>query len=79
LVGNWIAKRAKAGVLPHEIGVFVRSAAQLDRARAAVMEAGPRDISLLSANDEQLAFFNFPPSSEMTAFCAGPFRTAQFL
>ena len=27
---------AKAGVLPHEFGVFVRSAAQLDRARAAV-------------------------------------------
>jgi DNA helicase IV len=32
--------RAKAGVLPHEFGVFVRSAAQLDRARAAVTEAG---------------------------------------
>lgn len=39
-VGNWIAERAKAGVLPHEFGVFVRSAAQLDRARAAVKEAG---------------------------------------
>ena len=40
VVGNWIAERAKAGVLPHEFGVFVRSAAQLDRARAAVKEAG---------------------------------------
>jgi superfamily I DNA/RNA helicase len=40
LVGNWIAERAKAGVLPHEFGVFVRSAAQLDRARAAVKAAG---------------------------------------
>ena len=39
-VGNWIAGQAKAGVLPHEIGVFVRSAAQLDRAQAAVEEAG---------------------------------------
>ena len=39
-VGNWIAERAKAGVLPQEIGVFVRSALQLDRASAAVMEAG---------------------------------------
>lgn len=39
-VGNWIAEQAKAGVLPHEFGVFVRSAAQLDRARAAVKEAG---------------------------------------
>jgi superfamily I DNA/RNA helicase len=27
-------------VAPHEIGVFVRSAAELDRARAAVTEAG---------------------------------------
>ena len=35
-VGAWMAERAKAGVLPHEFGVFVRSAAQLDRARAAV-------------------------------------------
>ena len=39
-VGNWIAEQAKAGVLPHEFGVFVRSAAQLDRARAAAKEAG---------------------------------------
>lgn len=39
-VGNWIGQRAKAGVLPHEIGVFVRSAAQLDRARAAAKESG---------------------------------------
>jgi mRNA-degrading endonuclease RelE of RelBE toxin-antitoxin system len=39
-VGNWIAERTKAGVLPHEFGVFVRSAAQLDRAQAAVNEAG---------------------------------------
>ena len=39
-VGNWIAERAKAGVVPHEFTVFVRSAAQLDRARAAVKEAG---------------------------------------
>jgi mRNA-degrading endonuclease RelE of RelBE toxin-antitoxin system len=38
-VGKWIAERSKDGVLPHEFGVFVRSAAQLDRARAAVKEA----------------------------------------
>jgi len=30
----------KAGVAPHEFGVFVRSEAELDRARAAVKEAG---------------------------------------
>jgi mRNA-degrading endonuclease RelE of RelBE toxin-antitoxin system len=40
IVGNWIAEQAKAGVMPHEFGVFVRSAAQLDRAQAAVKEAG---------------------------------------
>jgi superfamily I DNA/RNA helicase len=38
-VGKWIAERAKDGVLPQEFGVFVRSGAQLDRARAAVKEA----------------------------------------
>ena len=40
MVGNWIAEHTKTGVLPHEFGVFVRSAAQLDRARAAVKVAG---------------------------------------
>ena len=30
-VGKWIAEQAKAGVLPHEFGIFVRSDAQLDR------------------------------------------------
>lgn len=38
-VGRWIAELTAAGVLPHEFGVFVRSEAQLDRARAAVEEA----------------------------------------
>jgi len=39
-VGTWLAEQSKAGVLPHEFGVFVRSAAQLDRARAVVKKAG---------------------------------------
>ena len=39
-VGNWIEETARTGVLPHELGVFVRSAAQLDRAQAAVKAAG---------------------------------------
>jgi mRNA-degrading endonuclease RelE of RelBE toxin-antitoxin system len=38
-VGGWLTEQAKAGVMPHEFGVFVRSAAQLYRARAAVKEA----------------------------------------
>jgi len=39
-VGKWMAERAAAGVLPHEFGLFVRSAAQLNRAQAAVKESG---------------------------------------
>jgi mRNA-degrading endonuclease RelE of RelBE toxin-antitoxin system len=50
-VGNWIALQAKAGVLPHEFGVFVRSTAQLDRARAAVMEGG-MSFKILDENVE---------------------------
>jgi hypothetical protein len=39
-VGTWLAEQSKAGVLPHEFGVFVRSAGQLGRAQAAVRESG---------------------------------------
>ena len=38
-VGNWLAQLMKSGLLPHECGIFVRSPAQLDRARSAVAEA----------------------------------------
>jgi hypothetical protein len=38
-VSDWITARTKEGVAPHEFGVFVRSAAQLPRARAAVERA----------------------------------------
>ncbi len=38
-VANWITERTGAGVLPHELGVFVRSVGQLNRARAAVEKA----------------------------------------
>ena len=39
-VGAWLADRSKEGVLPQEIGVFVRSEAELERARAALARAG---------------------------------------
>ena len=39
-VAAWLSERSKEGVAPHEVGVFVRSAAELDRARAAVQSAG---------------------------------------
>lgn len=39
-VGAWLAERAKKSVAPHEMGIFVRSDAEILRARAAVEEAG---------------------------------------
>ena len=39
-VADWIAGHSKAGVMPHEFGLFVRSANQLSRAQAAAKKAG---------------------------------------
>lgn len=39
-VSAWIAERSKEGIAPHEMGVFVRSNAEFDRARLAVEETG---------------------------------------
>ncbi len=39
-VGSWISGLSQAGVAPHELGIFVRSPAQLDRARGAAGKAG---------------------------------------
>jgi hypothetical protein len=39
-VGEWMAAHSKDGVLPHEFGVFVRSAEQFHRAEAAVSTSG---------------------------------------
>jgi hypothetical protein len=39
-VAAWLTEQSKAGILPHEFGVFVRSEAQISRAEAAVKEAG---------------------------------------
>lgn len=40
LVARWLSACADEGILPHEIGVFVRSMAELERAEAAVSQAG---------------------------------------
>jgi superfamily I DNA/RNA helicase/mRNA-degrading endonuclease RelE of RelBE toxin-antitoxin system len=53
-VGDWIAERAKAGVLPHEFGVFVRATAQLERAQAAVNESG-LDFKILDEHVETIS------------------------
>ena len=39
LVGTWLVDLGNASVMPHEMGIFVRSLAELDRARAAVAHA----------------------------------------
>jgi mRNA-degrading endonuclease RelE of RelBE toxin-antitoxin system len=39
-VCQWLAARKDEGILAHEIGIFVRSQAELDRARAAVGKSG---------------------------------------
>lgn len=39
-VSAWLAERIKEGILPHEIGVFVRTEGQMSRARTAVSNAG---------------------------------------
>jgi mRNA-degrading endonuclease RelE of RelBE toxin-antitoxin system len=39
-VAEWLSSRIREGIKPHEIGVFVRSASELHRARTAVERAG---------------------------------------
>jgi len=39
-VGGWLSERIREHLLPHEVGVIVRSPTQLDRARASVEAAG---------------------------------------
>ena len=39
-VGKWLADRISEGIKPHEIGLFVRSTAELERAVKAVKQAG---------------------------------------
>jgi len=41
-VGDWLTHLIKDGIQPHEIALFVRSAAQLDRAKASAGRAGLR-------------------------------------
>lgn len=49
-VAAWLEARRAEGVAPEEIGLFVRSEAELDRARAAAKEAGLRWLNI---SDEQ--------------------------
>lgn len=53
-VRSWLSARIAAGLEPHEIGVFVRSAAQLERARDAV-EAADLPYSVLDESVETIS------------------------
>jgi hypothetical protein len=46
VVAEWVAARLREGYQPEEIGVFVRSEAQIERARAAVTAAGTSVVEL---------------------------------
>jgi hypothetical protein len=45
-VGRWVADRIAEGVESHEIGIFVRSSAQLRRARSAAKQSGVPVVEL---------------------------------
>jgi superfamily I DNA/RNA helicase len=51
-VGKWISAVLAEGISPFEIGVFVRTRNELDRARAAIAAAG-RDATELSERGDQ--------------------------
>jgi mRNA-degrading endonuclease RelE of RelBE toxin-antitoxin system len=53
-VAHWLEERRKAGILAHEMGVFVRSPEQLDRATAAASRAG-MPFRVLDENVETLS------------------------
>ena len=50
-VGQWLSDRTEEGLEPHELGVFVRSSAELDRAKAAIEKAG-LSVKILDQNVE---------------------------
>lgn len=51
LIAEWLSARLTDDVQPHEIGIFVRSEAELPRARAAASEAGLDVVVLDASND----------------------------
>ena len=46
VIAEWLKARGQEGCTPHEMGVFVRSKAELDRATAAVAMAGYSAVDL---------------------------------
>jgi hypothetical protein len=54
-VGEWMAARRKEGVAGHEIGVFVRSESELDRACKAAVEGAGLPFKVLDENVETVS------------------------
>jgi hypothetical protein len=52
-VAAWVSQRQAEGLQPHEVGVFVRSASQFPRARAAIEAAGLEPLELREHFDSQ--------------------------
>ena len=52
-VAGWIKQCLNEGIQPHEIGVFVRSEDQIDRAKSAVDEAGSQAADLSDSVDTE--------------------------
>jgi len=50
-VGRWLALQCRTGALPHEVGVFIRSSAQLSRAKAVIDGAGLPSVILDQQGD----------------------------
>jgi superfamily I DNA/RNA helicase len=53
-VGSWIAARLQEGRRPEEIGVFVRSEAEMDRARAAAKFGGGEGAELTTTAESSV-------------------------
>ena len=51
-VGQWVSQAAADGIKPSEVGIFVRTRSQLDRARAAVQAAGYEVLELSERGDD---------------------------
>ena len=50
-IASWLTEQIEAGVKPNEIGVFVRSEAELPRARAAISAANLKAVTLDASTD----------------------------
>ena len=67
-VNKWLSDCKSEGMRPHEIGVFVRSAGQLDRAVAAAKDAG-LPFKILDENVETTSGYTAISTVHLTHAC----------